>query len=128
MSTVIKRIVGDKHFVIEFDMAAAADTTTIVSLSSRPYRADGYLHKVVTIPGTKAPTDNYDPVLKDAMGADLMGSSLLNQSATTVFQSVPMVGTDAFQDVFAEGELTLSVTGNSVTKADFKLLAYIREP
>lgn len=127
MSTIKKRELGPNNFVLEFEMTtSAAATSTMADMSSRPYRADGYLHKVATIPGTKAPTNNYDPVLKDMHGVDLVGTPLTNRSATVAQQAFPLIGTDAFAETFAEGELVVSVTGNAVTNATFKLLAFIR--
>lgn len=73
--------------------------------------------EVRTNPGSTAPTANYDIVLNDTDGIDLMGGALANRSATASERVVPVVQTGIYGDSPVDGAITLAITNNSVNSA-----------
>ena len=91
------------------------------STSLGSYR--GWIVLAETNPGTTGPTDNYDIVINNANGVDVMGGSLANRDTTNSERATPAI------NGWVDGALTLAVSNNSVNSATFvlKLLIY-REP
>ncbi len=52
----------------------------------------GYVCRVVTNPGSTAPLDNYDLVLNDDNGVDIMEGGLANRDTANTEQAMPTVG------------------------------------
>jgi len=71
-----------------------------------------------TNPGSPAPTANYDIVLTDAEGYDVLQGLAANRSAT-VTEKPPIVysGTSLHPVVAGEDTLTWTITGNAVNSA-----------
>lgn len=83
----------------------------------------GYLVKVITNPGSTAPTDNYDIKLLDAEDAtaDALDGLLADRDTANTEVELP-----AARPVLA-GDYTLNVTGNSVNSATTVLILVIEE-
>jgi len=75
-----------------------------------------YIIEARTNPGT-APTANYDIVLNDADGIDLMGGTMADRSATVSQRSIPALSTGVYGGTAVDGAITLVITGNSVNSA-----------
>jgi len=75
-----------------------------------------YLNMVETIPGATAPTDNYDIVINNASGADVMGGALANRDATLAEQVAPLLGGIPTKRPI-NSDLSIVLTGNSVNAA-----------
>ncbi len=86
----------------------------------------GFVVKVITDPGSTAPTDNYDIVLKDPDDAsfDAMGGKLVDRDTANSEHVYPVV-TGAVLPVFLCGTYTLAVTGNSVNSATGRIIFYL---
>ncbi len=84
----------------------------------------GYVFLVTTNPGSPAPTDNYDIVLNDSEGVDIMGGELANRDTTTSEQAVPKIQV-AYGPRFVTGPITIGITGNTATAATGNIKAYI---
>lgn len=81
-------------------------------------RIEGRLLKLVTNPGSPAPTDNYDVVLNDQHGADvLQGVGANRHTSNTQEVAIVYSGTGTHPSVDESDTLTLAVTGNSVNSA-----------
>lgn len=97
------------------------DTTG--SVSGVTIILNGVLGQVVTVPGTPAPTDNYDIVLTDEFGLDILADSrdnLLNRDTVTTESILTNLESDGAGLRIAAypvlvGKMTISVTnaGNS---------------
>ena len=70
-----------------------------------------YLYRVVTNPGTTAPTDNYDITVDDADGLDMCGGDCANRDTANT-EKVQLV---LFEPVL--GNVTITVSNNSVNSA-----------
>ena len=70
-----------------------------------------YLYRVVTDPGTTAPTDNYDITIDDTDGLDMCGGDCANRDTSTT-EKVQLV---LFEPVL--GNVTVTVSNNSVNSA-----------
>lgn len=86
----------------------------------------GYCLKVITNPGTTAPTDNWDITLGDPEDStlDAAASLLLNRHTTTTQQVYPLISGGAVP-IFLSGTYTLSVSGNSVNSATARIIFYL---
>ncbi len=109
--------------VITTDWVASSTDATVLTLD---VVLKGYLLKVVTNPGSTAPTDNYGIALKDPEDANLdaAGSLLLNRHTTTTQQLYPTV-TGAATPLFLCGTYGLAITNNSVNSASGRVVLYL---
>jgi hypothetical protein len=76
-----------------------------------------YITLVITNPGSPAPTDNYDIVINDSDGVDVMGGTLANRDTSNSEQALPYIGSLAYGPRQIDGILTFSLSGNSVNSA-----------
>ncbi len=128
MSSTLLRSIGPQHYVLEFDMTTIASSSTFTSLSSAPIQIDGYVHKVVTHPGTTGPTDDYDVTLTDSESCDCMGGALADRDIANSEQSWPIIGGTTYGESFVEGPLTCNISNNAVVDATTKVSVYFRRP
>lgn len=85
----------------------------------------GWVFMAVTNPdGTKVPDDNYDIVLNDVDGFDVMGGTLANRSSTTTQQAFPILVGTTYGMRFVDGKLTFVLSGNTDTDAAGTLAIY----
>jgi len=77
-----------------------------------PYGA--YITRVVTDPGTTAPTPDYDITLTDVDSYDVMGGTLADRHTTTTQQVVPTVHSDGTNTIFGavhvQGAVTINIS------------------
>jgi hypothetical protein len=92
-------------------------------------KLSGYIQTpIITNPGSTAPTDNWDMVLKQPSTgdstADVLGSQLLNRdTANTEYNVANLTG--ASNPVYVNGNYVLSLSGNSVNSATIKIVMEI---
>jgi hypothetical protein len=119
---------GDVEIIAFAFIANAAGTATVPATSSSTvYPGDkaGYIIKVVTDPGSPAPTDDYDVSLIDATtGADLLGGEGADRDTANSEEAVPKIG-NAYAANFAPVAFTMTLTGNSVNAAKGTVYVYI---
>ena len=86
----------------------------------------GYILKVVTNPGSTAPTANYDIALEDPEdnALDALGGLLANRHTSTTEQVYPAV-TGAATPIFVSGTYNVSVSNNSVNSATGRIIFYL---
>lgn len=113
--------VRTKKIVVSFtaDSADGSVPDTTVAL-------DGYLVKIVTNPGATAPTDNWDFVINDAGGVDVLGGAGANRDTTNTEQIYPTIS-GATVPVWCEGSHTLAISGNSVNSAVGTITIYVKD-
>lgn len=104
-------------FTCTADAAAATFPDTATSDAITAAIKGLYITEVRTNPGTTAPTDDYDIVIKDADGIDLMGGSLLNRDTSNSEAAAPAIATGVYWQRPVDGALTISITGNAVNSA-----------
>jgi len=79
---------------------------------------EGKLLALETNPGATAPTDNWDVVINDAEGADVLQGAGANRDTTTTEKAgIFFSGTSSHPPVDKTDTLTLVITGNSVNSA-----------
>lgn len=115
--------VGDGSRILRLDCTAEASGaftsyTTVAAINGR-------IEKIVSDPGSTAPTDNYDPVFSDKHGIDVAGGTLANRDTANSENEVPLVG-GAYAGNPVYGPLTLAITGNSVASATWSFYIHIR--
>lgn len=88
----------------------------------------GYVFKVVTIPGSPAPTANYSIKLFDpeAPAFDTLINKLASRSASATEEVYP-VPTGSVAPITVAGDYTLNITGNSVNSAKGRIIFYVQE-
>lgn len=88
----------------------------------------GFVSKVVTNPGSTAPTDNYDLACGDPSDTalDVFGGALANRDQTNTEQVYPVIS-GATMPVFAS-TCTLQLTNNSVNSATGTIDFYVLKP
>lgn len=108
---------------IKVAWTGSASDGTVPSLSIPMY---GYLLKVVTDPGSTAPTDNYDIALGDPDDAsfDALGGALADRDTTSTEQVYP-VKSGAVTPYFLAGTYTLSISNNSTHSATGTIYFYL---
>jgi hypothetical protein len=115
--------------VVQIDFVGDASTGSVPDTS---LTISGYVYKVITNPGSTAPTANYDIVLGDAEDStlDALASALLNRHTTTTEQVYPKIagtiGTvSSDSPLLAPGTYTLGISGNSVASATGRILLFL---
>ena len=116
---------GDKG-LLTFTCVAASDGSFVATDSSMV--VVGYVTRVVTNPGTTAPTDNWDLSIADKDGIDLTGANLLQNRDTATSEEVPVRYTDhaLYGGKMIFSEVTATITGNSVNGAEIVIKVYIQ--
>ncbi len=109
--------------VVQLDFVASSTDGTLPVLQ---VPLSGYLLKVVTNPGSTAPTDNWDIVLGDPEdnALDAAASLLLNRHTTTTQQVYPNISGAAIP-IFLAGTYAVTISGNSVNSATGRILLYL---
>lgn len=113
----------DKTEIHEFVMTADASDGSLASKASDK-SIHGYITKVVTDPGSPAPTDDYDLTISDADGVDVMGGTLGNRDTANSEQALPLIGA-GYGTVRVDSVLTLAGSGNSVNSAVITVKVYV---
>ena len=92
---------------------ASAGTVTATGISG----IEGKILRVVTNPGSVAPTDNYDITLSDIDGLDIFEGLGANRDTANSEEFVPYIST--YGQVVTQDDLSLAITnaGNSKTGA-----------
>ena len=96
------------------------------SVPSTALTLEGSVLKIVTNPGSTAPTDNYDMALGDPddSSLDALDSALLNRDTANTEQ-VSATLTSAQIPIFLNGSYTFSLSNNSVNSADGSVFIYL---
>lgn len=100
------------------------------SIPSMVVPVNGYLYRVVTDPGSTAPTDLYDIAITDAHGLHVNSSTAFNDRSTSATQEVVLKNassTDFYDPPYIFGSVTIAHTNNSVNSATGDLYLYIRQ-
>lgn len=113
---------GIKTMSVTMTGGTGAESGTVPNLSfdatALAYIKGWYLYAVETNPGSTGPTDQYDVVINDVHGLDIMGGALANRSNTNtenVFPKFPQTGT-GFPALDGTA-LTVVVSGNAVASS-----------
>jgi hypothetical protein len=117
-------------FIANSTGAVPSTSTTVETCASRqcypmPNGRIGYIAKVVTDPGSTAPTDDYDITLTDdTTGADLLGGEGADRDTANTEEVVPKIG-NAYAGNVAFTSFTLNISSNSVNAATGDVYVYI---
>lgn len=89
--------------------------------------------KIVTNPGSTAPTANYDMVINDPEATvDALAGALANRHTSNTEQVYPTIagspGTVSAVSPFLTGTYTFSLSNNSVNSATGKVVIYLVKP
>lgn len=101
------------------DSAAATFPVTAIPMC-------GKVARVVTIPGTPAPTDNWDFTLVDSQTSalDVLGGAGANRDTANAEQFLPVM---SLFPMSLCGTYNLTITGNAVNSAELVIIFYIYE-
>lgn len=101
-----------------FSWTADASNGSVPATTSN-LRIDGYIIKVITNPGSPAPTDNYDITLTNTDGADVVHGELLNRDTANTEEIVPIPADNVtvYGGSPVIGTITLNISNNSVNSA-----------
>lgn len=91
------------------------------------------IYEVITNPGATKPTDNYDIVLNDVDGVDMMGGTLANRDETNSERAVPLLmsttnGTEIAGCSLVNGTMTLVITNTIVHSATGTVKVFLKRP
>ena len=101
-------------------MTSAADGTC----SCTATRADGFIVRAVTDPSATAPTADYDIVINDSHGIDVMAGELGNRHTSISEQVVPILNSVNLE-LHVSGTLTVEATNMGSGKIS-TLIAHIK--
>jgi hypothetical protein len=111
--------------IVTVDWVADASAATVPNLT---ITLDGYLVKVVTNPGSTAPTDLYDITLGDPEDSNLdAAGGLLANRATTTTQQVYTLVSGASSPLLLAGDYTLAISNNAVNSASGRIIFYLTD-
>jgi hypothetical protein len=126
-SSVVTRVswkVGFKKALEIITVTWVADSgdgsVTAISLG----RVNGVIERMVTVPGSPAPTADYDITVTDSNSVDVMGGAGADRSDTTAQEAASAL--DTFRRRVSD-TLTLSISGNSVNSAAGTVRLYVRK-
>jgi hypothetical protein len=106
--------------------ADSGDGSFAVALTAK---FEGHLLKLVTDPGTTAPTASYDITLVDQYGADVLeGVGANRHESNTETANIVYTGTGTHPCVDDSDTLTLTFSGNSVNSATVTVVLYYEVP
>lgn len=103
---------GDKGATAVYTITCVSSTLGNVTIALPPI--DGVLARVVTNPGSTAPTDNWDFVLTDVDGLDVCGGGGANRDTANTEQFAPLIST--YAPTVISGVHTLAVTNAGDSK------------
>jgi len=109
-----QQAVYGERIVIDFVGDASGGSVPTLAISNMA----GIIDKILTNPGSPAPTDNWDIALYHPNDAtlDVLGGALVDRDTTTSEVKAPVL-TGSSLNVAVNGTYTLAVTGNSVNSA-----------
>jgi hypothetical protein len=113
----------DKTRKIVFEWTAD-DADGSVDSKATDGSVHGFITRVVTDPGSTAPTDDYDITLSDSDGADVLGGEGADRDTANSEQIIPKLG-NAYGPCRVDSVLTLAVSNNSVNSATGKVIVYL---
>uniref|UniRef100_A0A6M3KTP2 Uncharacterized protein n=1 Tax=viral metagenome TaxID=1070528 RepID=A0A6M3KTP2_9ZZZZ len=119
--------IGTDVVVLTFSWTAdsgVSGVTGAVSGVTTARDVDGYVILAVTNPGSTAPTDNYDIVLHDSDGVDVMGGQLANRDTANGEHTVPKIGS-VYGARWVAGVLGFHLSGNSTASATGTLKVFL---
>lgn len=109
--------------VVTVDWVGDASDGSVPTLS---LDLKGYVLKVITNPGSTAPTANYDIALGDPEDSalDAMATLLNNRHTSTTEQVYPLIS-GAATPIFLNGTYSLAISNNSVNSATGRIIFYL---
>jgi len=112
-TSVVTRDYDDVTGIHKVTWAWVSDSVT-GAVTCETVKVKGYVQRVVTNPGATAPTADYDIVINDEDGVDIMQGQLADRHTSTSEQAWPLVGTIPVE-VLVLGNLTpvIAAAGNS---------------
>lgn len=114
--TYTEKKLPNNVWVITFTCTGDGSGGSYPSDVSNAMDIEGYVFLVITNPGSTGPTDDYDIVLNDADGVDIMGGQLEDRDESNSEQAVPYI--DGVRGSrYVHGVLTPVITNNSVNSA-----------
>ena len=104
--------------VLTFTCLGASDDGSFPSISTTNAITSEitgwYISEVRTYPGTKSPQNQWDIVINDSDGFDLMGGTLADR-AQTAQRALPLWTTGLYASIPIYGTLAVVITGTNVT-------------
>lgn len=114
---------GDRSKVYRVSWVAD-DTDGSVPSTASDSDIFGFVVRVVTNPGTTAPTADYDVTLTDEDGCDVLGAEGSDRSASDSEQIIPKIGS-SYGPCYVNSKLTLNLSNNSVNSAIGDVIIYV---
>ena len=126
-TTKYQSVAGSGYGLTQITLAWTADAAA-GTVPSTDFVLCGTIQRMVTNPGTTAPTASYDISLTDADGIRLDATTLDNRHTTTTEQVILNIAGSAggFQQMTHCGTVTFALSGNSVNSATGTLIIYLR--
>jgi len=106
-------------------MVWTTDSSGNFTATDTAYPIEGYLMLVETDPSATAPTADYDIVLNDANGIDVMGGALGDRSATATELTMPLLNGN-YTMLPVPGTLTMDVTNAGNSKSGTIRIYFVR--
>lgn len=124
-SSFIEQGVSRSDRVQKIRVTLTGDAST-GAMPNTTLELNGYIMKIVTNPGSTAPTDDYDIVITDEHGVDVVGGLLLNRDTANSEQVYPVIGSTPAIPVWVCGTHTMTVTNQSVNSATTVVDLYLK--
>jgi len=112
-----------------YKLTCTADGAGNFSLQWTSNRLNGYVLGASTDPGVPIPANGYDIIIRDWVGYDLFGGTLLNRSSTESEYAQPRTFNDGTDRVYGPiqsiGRVSISVSNIVNANATFILTIYV---
>lgn len=114
-----------REIQVDFVASSSDGSLPVLSLTN----LYGYVLKVITNPGSTAPTDNWDILLGDPEdnALDALALAVKDRDTATTEAVYPVVSGAATPVWLAKGDYALTITGNSVNSATGRILIYLTD-
>lgn len=109
--------IGNDEYILTFTCTADASAATYpTSVTTGSASIDGWVTRVVTNPGSTAPTDNYDIALNDT-GGDIMQGALNDRDTANTEDALPKDSSGAVGWKRVHSVIVPIITNNSENSA-----------
>lgn len=114
---------GHKTWVYAITWVGDASTGSVPALSLPGM--SGYVMKIVTDPGSPAPTANYDMVLNSPDGDDAAMGAIQNRHTTNTEAAYPVTAAGQLPAYLPGGTYSFAISNNSVASATGTIKIYM---
>lgn len=127
--TIVTQAISQPRNILMYYVSFTASAGGVITSATDISPGDGiWCFLGVTNPGATAPTDNWDVLVYDSMGADIFGGELVNRDTSNSEQATPRIGNTYGARYVPPGLMYISISGNVNANANGEVVIYCTVP